>query len=150
MVIMVTRNIYIKLDRLGLAHEHVISFRYSDAEINQVIQLVDHFDRNLDWGCTSTTSLQRAGKRCISYPNAAIITFSHIHTHEIHLENSHKLSHKRLQMKDDFGSRFDSMLVERRPLDHLSLQPIVYQSDKLKCQRLEDGSGWDAMCQKVV
>jgi hypothetical protein len=50
---------------------------------------------------------------------------SHIHAHQIHFQDAHKLGHKRFQMKDDLGTSLNSVLVKGRPLDDLSFQPIV-------------------------
>lgn len=53
-------------------------------------------------------------------------------------------------MEDNFGARLDSVLVECRPLNYLSLQSIVDQGDEFESQGLEDSRRWYAVRQKII
>lgn len=68
----------------------------------------------------------------------------------MHLDNSHELRYESLQMEYNFGSGLDAMLIESRPLDNFTFQPIVNEGNQLERQGLEDSSGGNAVCQEIV
>jgi hypothetical protein len=42
------------------------------------------------------------------------------------------------------------MFIKRTPLHYIRLQRIIHEGNQLECQRLEDCSRWNAMCEKIV
>lgn len=69
----------------------------------------------------------------------------HVHAHQIHFQDAHKFGHKCFQMKDDLGASLYSVLVKGRPLDDLSFQPIVNETQQFERESLENGRGRDAV-----
>lgn len=70
---------------------------------------------------------------------------SHVHAHQIHLQDAHKFSHKCFQMKDDLGTSLYPVLVKGGPFDHLSFQSIVNETQQLESQGLENSRRRDAV-----
>lgn len=77
-------------------------------------------------------------------------SFLHLHAHQIHLKDAHKLGHKRLQVEYHLGPRLDSMLVKCRPTDHVALESVVNQGQQFKCESLQNRCRRDAVRQEVV
>jgi len=65
-------------------------------------------------------------------------------------DNSHKLRHESLEMKNNFRAHPDPVLIKRRPFDNIGLQRIVNLGYKFECQRLENSGRGNAMREQVV